>query len=159
MIVGIGYDIHRLEKDRKLILGGLYLEYPFGLKGHSDGDVLVHSICDAILGALELGDIGTHFPDTDPLYKDISSLLLLEKVNKKVKEKGYIIKNVDATVICEKPKLTPFFPEMKSNISKILSTKRVSLKAKTNEGLGALGRGEGIAAISVCLLEERRQMR
>lgn len=157
MVIGIGYDIHKLVKGRRLILGGVTLPYSKGLAGHSDGDVLLHSICDSILGALGRGDIGTHFPDTDPQYKGISSLVLLEKVWEKWKQKGYKVKNIDATIICEKPPLVSYFSEMRENIKKILSTQKINLKAKTNNGLGPLGRGEGIAAISVVLLEEARE--
>ena len=154
MVIGIGYDIHKLINGRKLVLGGIHISHPKGLGGHSDGDVLLHSLCDSILGALGEGDIGTHFPDTDSRYKGISSLLLLEKVWDIAKRKGYQIRNIDATVICEKPKLVPYFPKMKKKIGSILSLENINLKAKTNNGIGSLGRGEGIAVISVCLLEE-----
>ncbi len=154
MVVGIGYDIHKLVEGRELILGGISISASKGLEGHSDGDVLLHSICDSILGAIGEGDIGTHFPDTDSRYKDISSVLLLEKVWDIAKRKGYNIKNIDATVICEKPKLLPYFAQINKKICGILQFKNINLKAKTNNGIGPLGRGEGIAAISVCLLEE-----
>ena len=154
MVIGIGYDIHKLVKGRRLILGGISISASKGLAGHSDGDVLLHSICDSILGAIGEGDIGTYFPDTDSRYKGISSLLLLEKVWNIAKRKGYKIGNIDVTIICEKPKLVPYFPQMKKKIGGILPLENINLKAKSNNGLGALGRGEGIAAICVCLLEE-----
>ena len=154
MVIGIGYDIHKLVKGRDLILGGISISASKGLEGHSDGDVLLHSICDSILGAIGEGDIGTYFPDTDSKYKGISSLLLLEKVWDVAKGKGYKIRNIDATIICEKPKLVPYFPQMKRKIGNILSLENINLKAKTNNGIGSLGRGEGIAAICVCLLEK-----
>lgn len=157
MRVGIGYDIHRLEKDRKLVLGGVHVPFELGLDGHSDADVLVHSICDALLGALALGDIGQHFPDTDMEYRDISSLILLDKVNALIKSLGYAINNVDAVIIVQKPKLAPFIPDMRNNIAGTLgiAVEFVSVKATTTERLGSIGREEGIASeaiVSVGLL-------
>lgn len=156
MRVGIGYDVHRLVEGRKLVLGGVEIEYHLGLEGHSDADVLTHAICDAILGAASLGDIGKHFPPSDPQYKNISSLILLERVAKLIAENGFKIMNIDATIICESPKLAPYIGLMKNNISAscYLSESRVSIKATTNEGLGFEGKGLGIAAFAVALLTE-----
>lgn len=156
MRIGCGYDVHRLVPGRKLILGGVELPFELGLLGHSDADVLVHAIMDAILGALGAGDIGQHFPDNDPAYEGISSLVLLQKVADLMAEKGYRIGNLDATVIAERPKLCARLPEMKANIARVLGCKpdAVNLKATTEEGLGFTGRQEGIAAQAVCLLEE-----
>ena len=139
MRVGIGYDIHRLVKGRKLIIGGVEIPFEKGLLGHSDADVLVHSICDALLGAMGLGDIGQHFPDTDEKYKGISSMELLKKVVEKVKKGKFKIINIDANIIAEKPKLLPYIEEMKKNIRKILGKDvSVNIKARTNEGLGEI---------------------
>jgi len=151
MRIGIGYDIHRLEEGRDLILGGVRIPYKLGLAGHSDADVLLHAISDALLGALALGDIGQHFPNTDPQYKGISSIILLEKVNSLIKEKGFITNNVDSVVIAEAPKLAPFILIMRENIAKALniSTESVSIKATTAEKLGSLGQGKGIAAEAI----------
>lgn len=151
MKIGIGYDSHRLVTGRSLILGGVEISHDKGLLGHSDADVLLHAICDAILGALGEGDIGKHFPDTDPSYKDISSLKLLLIVKELAENKGYRVNNVDATVILEKPKLRSYIDKMIQNISNILDieTQRVNIKASTNEGMGFIGRNEGIAVISV----------
>ncbi|MCD4784531.1 MAG: 2-C-methyl-D-erythritol 2,4-cyclodiphosphate synthase [Candidatus Eremiobacteraeota bacterium] len=152
--IGQGYDVHKLVKGRKLILGGVEIEYEKGLLGHSDADVLVHSIMDAILGAAAMGDIGRHFPDTDERYRGISSIKLLEKVNNLILEKGFTVVNLDATIIAQKPKLAPYIDQMRENIRKTLSIDidRVSIKATTTEGLGFTGRGEGIAVLCVCLL-------
>ncbi len=159
MRIGIGYDIHRLKKGRELILGGVKIPYEFGLDGHSDADVLLHAICDALLGALALGDIGQHFPNTDIQYKNISSLILLEKVNSLISDKGFITNNVDAVVIAEKPKLAPFIPEMRSNIARILGIDIdfVSIKATTAEKLGSIGQGKGIAAEAVVIIRPKME--
>ena len=156
MRVGFGYDVHSLVPNRPLILGGVRIPYLYGLQGHSDADVLLHAICDALLGAIAEGDIGRHFPDTDPQYRDIRSTLLLERVLTKVKEKGFHLLNVDATIVAQKPKLLDFIPRMVSEIAQILKidTARINVKATTTEGLGFTGRGEGIAAYAVALVEE-----
>jgi 2-C-methyl-D-erythritol 2,4-cyclodiphosphate synthase len=153
--VGIGYDVHRLAADRPLVLGGVTIPFELGLLGHSDADVLTHAICDALLGAAGLGDIGTQFPDSDERYRGISSLRLLEKVVRFVREAGYVPANVDATIVAERPKLSPYLSTMKEAFGKALglSTDRIGLKATTSEGLGALGRGDGIAAMAVCVIE------
>lgn len=151
----MGFDVHEFKAGRKLILGGVELEYARGLAGHSDADVLIHSIMDAILGACGLGDIGIHFPDIDMKYKDISSLVLLDKVRKKMKRKDYSIVNIDTVLIMQKPKVSKYIPEMKKNIALVLGVNEddINIKATTTEGLGFCGRGEGIAAGSVVLLE------
>lgn len=156
MRVGFGYDVHSLVPNRPLILGGIRIPYLYGLQGHSDADVLLHAICDALLGAIAEGDIGRHFPDTDPQYRDIRSTLLLERVMTKVKEKGFHLLNVDATIVAQKPKLLDFIPRMVNEIAKVLEidTSRINVKATTTEGLGFTGRGEGIAASAVALVEE-----
>lgn len=148
MRIGTGYDVHRLTEGRKLILGGVEIAHSHGLAGHSDADVLLHAIKDALLGAAALGDIGRHFPDTDPQYKGVSSVLLLARVRELLAEKGYVVNNVDATIIAEKPKLAPFIPQMNSIIAKTLqiSLEQVNVKATTTETLGFTGRCEGIAA-------------
>jgi 2-C-methyl-D-erythritol 2,4-cyclodiphosphate synthase len=153
--VGIGYDVHRLAADRPLILGGVAVPFELGLLGHSDADVLTHAICDALLGAAALGDIGIRFPDSDDRYRGISSLRLLEEVVRLVREAGYATANIDATVIAERPKLAPHLSAMKEVLARVLglSPGRIGLKATTSEGLGALGRGDGIAAMAVCLIE------
>jgi 2-C-methyl-D-erythritol 2,4-cyclodiphosphate synthase len=154
---GIGYDLHRLEAGRKLIVGGIELSFDKGPAGHSDGDVLAHALCDALLGAAGLGDIGTHFPDTDPKWKGANSLLFLEHAKKLLDEKKLTIEHVDAVVILEKPKLGPHFPKMREALAKALdvSTDKIHLKAKTNEGVDAVGRGEAIAAHVVATLVSR----
>ncbi|KYH34164.1 2-C-methyl-D-erythritol 2,4-cyclodiphosphate synthase [Clostridium tepidiprofundi DSM 19306] len=154
MRIGMGYDVHKLVENRKLILGGVEIPYELGLLGHSDADVLLHAICDSLLGAAALGDIGKHFPDTDEKYKGISSLLLLEYVGNLIYEKGYTIENIDATIIAQKPKMAPHIPTMIKNISKALniSENQVNIKATTEEGLGFTGKNEGISAQSICLL-------
>lgn len=154
MKIGTGYDVHRLVEDRKLILGGVEIPHTMGLLGHSDADVLVHAIMDAILGAMAEGDIGKLFPDTDDQYKGISSILLLEKVADVMKERGYAIGNVDATVVAQKPKLAPYIDEMRGNIAEALGTdvSNVGVKATTTEKLGFEGRQEGISAQAVCIL-------
>lgn len=153
--IGHGYDVHRLCEDRKLILGGVDIPYEKGLLGHSDADVLVHAIMDSLLGALALGDIGKHFPDTDPKYSGADSIELLKHVNKLIKTNGYNICNLDATILAQKPKLLPFIEQMRKNISEALdvSISQVSVKATTEEKLGFTGQGLGISAHCVCLLE------
>jgi 2-C-methyl-D-erythritol 2,4-cyclodiphosphate synthase len=153
MRVGLGYDSHKLVKGRRLILGGVEIPFEKGLSGHSDADVLCHAIIDAITGALGAGDIGSHFPDTDNKWKDASSIDLLSRIIKLMKQKGFEILWIDSTVIAEKPKLQPFIDEMKKNISKAgIPSNLINIKAKTNEGMGFIGSGEGIAAQAVCLL-------
>ncbi|HHT62529.1 MAG: 2-C-methyl-D-erythritol 2,4-cyclodiphosphate synthase [Bacillota bacterium] len=151
MRVGFGYDVHRLVRERKLILGGVEIPYEYGLLGHSDADVLVHALMDALLGALALGDIGKHFPDTDPQFKGISSMLLLKEVKKLLQEKGYRVNNADILVVAEHPKLAPFIEAMRENIADMLETEtdRINIKATTTEGLGFTGTGEGMAAYAV----------
>lgn len=155
MRIGNGYDVHRLVEGRKLILGGVEIEHEKGLLGHSDADVLVHAIMDAMLGALALGDIGQHFPDTDEKYKGISSIELLKEVNKLIIDKGYKISNLDSQVACQRPKLKPFIPLMRENIAKALGVEveRISVKATTEEKLGFTGEELGMKAYSVVLLE------
>jgi len=155
MKIGIGYDVHSFKKGRKLILGGVEINFDKGLSGHSDADVLTHSIMDAILGACGLGDIGGHFSDSDMKYKDISSLLLLKEVKNKMKIKEYKIENIDCVLIIEKPKIFSYIPEMKKKLSKVLeiNTDKINIKATTTEGLGFCGREEGIAAQSIVLLK------
>jgi 2-C-methyl-D-erythritol 2,4-cyclodiphosphate synthase len=151
---GIGYDLHRLAKGRKLIVGGVELPFEKGPVGHSDGDVLAHALCDALLGAAGLGDIGTHFPDTDPKWKGANSLLFLEHARKLLDEKQFAIEHVDAVVITEKPKLGPHFPKMREALAKALGIppEKIHLKAKTNEGVDAIGRGEAIAAFVIATI-------
>ena len=153
--IGIGTDVHALKEGRKLMLGGVHVPFPKGLEGHSDADVLVHALCDALLGAAALGDLGNYFPDKDDRFKDADSLLLLKEVNKMIHTSGYQIGNIDAVIIAQKPKIAPFIPEMQKTLSGALniSIDRVSVKATTTEGLGFTGRGEGIAAQVVVLLE------
>jgi len=153
--IGIGYDVHKLVEGRKLILGGIEIPFERGLLGHSDGDALLHAIADALLGALAQGDIGKHFSDTDPAYKNADSAMLLQKVVGMVKEKGYGIVNMDANVIAEKPKFGPHFQKMRRRVAEILGVgvENVSLKARSNEGLDAVGRGEAIAVQAIVLLE------
>lgn len=155
MRVGMGYDVHKLVDNRKLILGGVEIEYEKGLLGHSDADVVVHAIMDALLGAAALGDIGKHFPDTDPKYKGISSIELLKHVGKLLKENGYVIGNIDATIICQRPKLAPYREEMVQNVAKALEieTNQVCIKATTEEGLGFTGEGKGISSQAIALLQ------
>lgn len=154
---GIGYDLHRLAEGRKLIVGGVELPFEKGPVGHSDGDVLAHAICDALLGAASLGDIGTHFPDTDPKWKGANSLLFLEHAKKLLDEKRFTIEHVDAVVITEKPKLGPHFLRMREALGRALGVppEKIHLKAKTNEGVDAIGRGEAIAAHVVATLSQR----
>lgn len=157
--VGHGYDVHRLVNDRDLILGGVKIEYEYGLLGHSDADVLLHAVCDSLLGAAALGDIGQHFPDTDSRYKGINSLLLLSEVAALIKNNGYNVHNIDATVIAQKPKLFSYIYEMRCNIADALSVDVdcVSVKATTEENLGFTGSGEGISAHCVCLIEKEAE--
>ena len=154
MRIGIGYDIHKLVSGRPLILGGVEIPHAKGLMGHSDADSVLHALCDAVLGALGLGDIGEHFPDTQKKYKGIASSRLLEKAADMVKEKKYTVNNIDVTVIIERPKISPFKNKMKENIARILGIDKghVNVKATTSEGIGAVGRSEGIAAIAIATL-------
>ena len=156
MRVGMGYDVHRLVEDRKLIIGGVEIPYEKGLLGHSDADVLLHAIMDALLGAAALGDIGKHFPDNDDRYKGISSLELLRQVGKLLDEKNYVIENIDATIIAQKPKMRPYIDEMRKNIADTLKLDidRVNVKATTEEGLGFTGTGECISSQAVCSLND-----
>lgn len=158
MRIGMGYDVHKLTEDRKLIIGGVDIPYEKGLLGHSDADVLLHAIMDALLGAAALGDIGKHFPDSDPQYKGISSLQLLKKVAELLDDNLFIIENIDATIIAQKPKMRPYIDEMRSNIAKVLDIdiSQINVKATTEEGLGFTGAGEGIASEAICLLNTPR---
>ncbi len=155
MRIGNGYDVHRLVSGRKLILGGVDIPYELGLDGHSDADVLVHAICDALLGAAALGDIGKHFPDTDPQYKNADSLILLKKVCEMLKTKNFEICNIDSIVVAQRPKLAPYLEQMSKRIAEAagVEVNQVNIKATTEEKLGFTGRGEGISAHSVCLIE------
>lgn len=157
MRVGIGYDIHRLVEDRKLFLAGVEIPYVKGLLGHSDGDVVIHAIADAMLGALALGDIGQHFPNTEKRYEGIASVELLKKVALLVKSKNFIVNNIDTMILAEEPKIGPFRDKMVDTLSGALgiSKERVSIKATTNEGVGAIGKLEAIAAYAVVTLEEK----
>lgn len=154
MRIGQGYDVHRLVEGRKLIIGGVDIPYEKGLLGHSDADVLLHAVMDALLGAAALGDIGQHFPDSDERYKGISSIALLKEVGKILQENGYMIENIDSTVIAQRPKLLPYRPQMAENIAAALGIEKeqVSVKATTEEGLGFTGTGEGISAQAIALL-------
>ena len=154
MRTGIGYDVHRLVTGRKLILGGIEIPFEKGLLGHSDADVLVHAVCDALLGSVGLGDIGLHFPDTDPTYKDISSLILLAEANKMVCNKGFRIQNIDTIIFAEAPKINPYRKTMQQNLASSLEVDPgcINIKATTTEGLGMIGKGEGIGAMSVVLI-------
>lgn len=154
--IGHGYDVHAFSENRKCIIGGVEIPYEKGLLGHSDADVLLHAISDSLLGAAALGDIGKHFPDTDPEFKGADSLVLLEKVNKLLEKNGYRVVNVDATVIAQAPKLAPFIFDMRTNIAKALKidVDFISVKATTEEKLGFTGRKEGVSAHSVCLIEK-----
>ena len=155
MRIGMGYDVHRLEENRDLIIGGVKIDYEKGLLGHSDADVLTHAIMDALLGAAGLGDIGLHFPDTSGEFKDISSIILLERVRDLIKNEGYEIGNIDATIIAQAPKMRPFIDEMRQNIANALQIdfKNINIKATTEEHLGFTGRGEGISSEAICLLK------
>ena len=161
MRIGMGYDVHRLTANRDLILGGVKIPWELGLLGHSDADVLLHAIMDALLGAAALGDIGKHFPDSDPAYSGIFSLVLLSHVKKLIDSSGYEVGNIDATIIAQKPKMAPHIPEMIRNVAETLEipVSCVNIKATTEEGLGFTGRGEGIAAQAVCLLNNKMEER
>lgn len=154
MRIGMGYDVHKLTENRKLILGGVEIPYEKGLLGHSDADVLLHAIMDALLGAGALGDIGKHFPDTDPAYKGISSMELLKRVGSLLEEHFYLIENIDATIIAQAPKMRPYIDAMRKNIAQALgiSMEQVNVKATTEEGLGFTGSGQGISSQAICLL-------
>ena len=156
MRIGTGYDVHRLVSGRKLMIGGVEIPYEQGLLGHSDADVLLHAICDALLGAACLGDIGKHFPDTAPKYKGISSMVLLEEVHRLLGEAGFHVNNIDATIVAEKPKMAPYVRAMMENIAAAVKTDRslVNVKATTTDGIGFTGRGEGMAAYAVCTIKK-----
>ena len=156
MRVGLGYDVHKLVEGRDLILGGVNIPYEKGLLGHSDADVLVHAIMDALLGAAALGDIGNHFPDTDPAYKGINSLELLAHVGKLLDEHMYVIENIDATIIAQKPKMAPHIQKMRENVAEVLGIEadQINIKATTEEGLGFTGAGEGISSQAICAIEK-----
>lgn len=155
MRIGMGYDVHKLVENRDLILGGVKIPYELGLLGHSDADVLIHAIMDSLLGASALGDIGKHFPDTDPKYKGISSIELLKEVGKLLKDNNFTIGNIDSTIIAQKPKMTPHIESMRKNIANALniSVNQINVKATTEEGLGFTGEGLGISSQSICLLK------
>ena len=155
MRVGMGYDVHKLVENRKLILGGVEIPYEYGLLGHSDADVLVHAIMDALLGAAALRDIGRHFPDNDPAYEGADSIELLKKVGEMLEERMYLIENIDATIIAQRPKMLPHIPQMVKNVAEALGLEenQVNIKATTEEGLGFTGSGDGISAQAVCILE------
>ncbi len=157
MRIGMGYDVHRLAEDRALIIGGVDIPYTLGLLGHSDADVLLHAVMDAMLGAAGLGDIGRHFPDSDPAYKGISSLKLLEEVVSLIEAAGFTVGNIDATIIAQKPKMAPYIQQMRLNMAARMhvDVSRVNVKATTEEGLGFTGEGLGIASQAVCLLKEQ----
>lgn len=154
MRVGMGYDVHKLVEGRDLIVGGVNIPHTLGLLGHSDADVLLHAIMDAVLGAAGLGDIGKHFPDTDPAYKGISSIKLMEHVAALIEEKGYVVENIDATIIAQKPKMRPHIPQMEENIAKAMniSVDQINVKATTEEGLGFTGTEQGISSQAICCL-------
>ena len=156
MRIGQGYDVHRRVEGRRLVLGGVDIPWEKGLLGHSDADVLTHAVMDALLGAAGLGDIGKHFPDTDPAYKGADSLKLLERVVVLLEERGFAVGNVDATVLAQRPKLAPYIPKMRENLARVMGVdpSRVNVKATTEEGLGFTGSGEGMAAHAVALIEE-----
>ena len=160
MRIGMGYDVHRLVEDRKLIMGGVEIPYEKGLLGHSDADVLLHAIMDALLGAAALGDIGKHFPDTDPAYKGISSVKLLQHVGELLEENRFLIENIDATIIAQAPKMRPYIDQMRENIAAALQIEvdQVNVKATTEEGLGFTGAGEGISAQAICMLTTPREL-
>jgi 2-C-methyl-D-erythritol 2,4-cyclodiphosphate synthase len=153
----MGYDVHKLVEGRELIVGGVKIPHTLGLLGHSDADVLIHAVMDALLGAAALGDIGKHFPDTDPAYKGISSIRLLEHVAALLEEQGLTVGNIDATIIAQKPKMAPHIPAMRENMAAALRipVSKLNIKATTEEGLGFTGRGEGIASQAICLLDEK----
>lgn len=154
--VGYGYDVHRLVEERKLILGGVEIPFEKGLLGHSDADVLLHAVTDAMFGAAAMGDIGSHFPDTDPRYKGADSLLLLKECGELLKQAGWQVENIDSTIVAQRPKLLPYVPQMRENIARVLdlTIDQVSIKGKTEEGLGFTGNGEGMAVHAVCLISK-----
>lgn len=154
MRIGTGYDVHRLVPDRDLVIGGVRIPYEKGLLGHSDADVLLHAVMDALLGAAGLGDIGKHFPDTDPAYAGADSLKLLAHVAELLRERGFVVGNADATVLAQRPKLAPYIPQMRNNLAQAMGVEpeQVNVKATTEEGLGFTGSGEGMAAHAVCLI-------
>ena len=158
MRVGMGYDVHRLVSGRKLILGGVEIPYEKGLLGHSDADVLAHAVMDALLGAAALGDIGKHFPDTQERYRGISSMVLLRQVSKLLDDEGYVIENIDATIIAQRPKMRPYIEQMRENMASALGieAEQINVKATTEEGLGFTGTGEGISSQAVCTVEKYR---
>ncbi|MFQ5735479.1 MAG: 2-C-methyl-D-erythritol 2,4-cyclodiphosphate synthase [Thermodesulfobacteriota bacterium] len=158
MRVGFGYDVHRLTRERKLVIGGVAIPFDKGLTGHSDADVLLHAVIDALIGAAGMGDIGRHFPPSDPAYRGISSVELLGRTGEMVSSSGFEIVNIDSTIVCQSPRLADFIPQMAKNISSALriSDGRVNIKAKTEEGLGFTGRGEGISSYAVSLIEEKK---
>lgn len=160
MRIGMGYDVHKLVEGRDLIIGGVTIPYEKGLLGHSDADVLLHAISDALLGAAALGDIGKHFPDSDPAYKGISSLLLLERVGELLEENRFLIENIDATIIAQAPKMRPYIDTMRENIAKALriEVEQVNVKATTEEGLGFTGEGLGISSQAICMLTSPREL-
>lgn len=160
MRIGMGYDVHRLVEDRPLIIGGVEIPYELGLLGHSDADVLLHAIMDALLGAAALGDIGKHFPDSDPAYKGISSILLLEKVGELLEENMFLIENIDATIIAQAPKMRSYIDSMRKNIAEALKIdiSQVNVKATTEEGLGFTGEGRGISSQAICMLTSPREL-
>lgn len=159
MRVGFGYDVHRLVEERKLILGGVEIPYEKGLLGHSDADVLVHAVMDAMLGAAGMGDIGRHFPDSDNQYKGIDSMILLEKVTELLTEAGYIVNNMDVTVVAQRPKLAGFIPQMEENLARTVKVDKdaINVKATTTEKLGFEGEGLGMSAYAVCTIKKREQ--
>lgn len=158
MRIGTGYDVHRLVEGRKLMMGGVEIPNEKGLLGHSDADVLLHAICDALLGAAGLGDIGRHFPDTTPKYRGISSLALLAEVHRLLTDAGFSVNNIDATIVAERPKMAPYIQSMIANIASAVKADRsvINVKATTTEGLGFVGKGEGIAACAVCTIRQRK---
>lgn len=155
--IGFGYDVHGFAENRKLIMGGVEIEYGKGLSGHSDADVLLHAICDSLLGALALGDIGKHFPNTDPKYKNIDSKILLEKTYGLVKDTGYVLCNIDSTIVLQEPKMAPYISSMRKVIAEVLNigVEQISIKATTSEGLGFEGRSEGVSAYAIVLLNKK----
>lgn len=161
MRIGTGYDMHRLVSGRKLVLGGVAIPFEKGLAGHSDADVLVHAVCDALLGAAGLGDIGLHFPDSDPQYKDISSLTLLAKIAELIRQKGFQVSNIDATLVAEAPKLSSYRKAIQENIARTINIDlhQVNIKATTTEGLGVIGMGEAMAAMSAALVVKAKYAR
>lgn len=160
MRIGMGYDVHRLVQGRRLVIGGVEIPYEKGLLGHSDADVLLHAVMDALLGAAALGDIGKHFPDTDPAYKGISSVTLLKRVGELLEENRFLIENIDATIIAQAPKMRPYIDRMRANIAEALKIEagQVNIKATTEEGLGFTGSGEGISSQAVCMLTSPREL-